>query len=223
MQDYDNRQPRISSTLPINYKLQQQPSVSTPADDIPAENITGNITQRKTVHSPVEEQNQLEETTAVQKRGINSTNVVPATSISNTFEVPDGIRRMTMNTPTGIPDMSYNIQQFNVDKQQNASRISDLCEVPIPWFDEDLAPTENNNRQRLPCQTNQLPNISKKLKPHKEIIHKGQRFVQFGDGQKFSVYFLEVNFMRILFIRPFSNLCLIFSSRSYSIKFNNFL
>ncbi|CAO1405892.1 unnamed protein product [Diamesa tonsa] len=195
MQNLNTMQPPRSSTLPLNYKLQEQLSVSTPAEEIAAENITSNVTQRITVRSPVEVQNELEERSAEQNLGKTPTNLVPATSISITYDAPDVIRRMTMNTPTGIPDMSYNFQQFKIDNQQNASRISELNEVPIPPIDEDLAPAENYNRQRLPSYTNQQPNNLQKLKPHKKIIHQGQRFVQFEDGQKFSVYFLELTFL----------------------------
>ena len=177
--NYDSIKLRPSETLPDNYKLQQRPTVSTPVDENIAKNHSANL-----VNDPVEGQNLLDERTALQKRGI---------LMSHTYDVPDGIGRMAMNIPTAVTDISHTVQHFNVDNQQNSSRISDLNEVPIHQFEEELVPTENDNRQRLVPHINQLHSLSKGPKPHKNIIHNGQKYIQFADDHKFSVYFLEVS------------------------------
>lgn len=208
IQDYDNIRPRPSVAIQDDDNIQLQRTVAiqdydiiqprtsaTPADDNVAKHISDNLPQRNTIHSPVEEQNQFDERTGLQNRVTTPTNPIPGTSMSNAFDPVDGIRRITMNTPTGILNTSY--QRFDLDKQQNISRISDLCEVPTPQFGEDIVPIENNDRQRFPSPTNQLLNTSKKLKPHKDIIHQGKQYVQFANGHKFSVYFLEVSWIKI--------------------------
>lgn len=194
--DYDNVQPR-QSTLPTNYKLQQRPTEVTPANDklqqrptevIPAnDNIARNITeilaQSVTVNNPVEEQSYLDERTPLQA------NIMPRTSIIETYDTPDDMRRMPLNTTAGITDITPHIQDFDFNPRDICGTY-DLCEVAIPQHDEELIPAEKNN---------QLQNDSmiQLMQPHKNIIHRGQKYIQFEDGLKISVYFLKVRVIKI--------------------------
>lgn len=235
--DYDSVQPR-PSTLPTNYKLQQRPTEVTPANEklqqrptevTPAnDNIAGNISeilaQSVTVNDPVEEQTYLDERTPLQKRVVAPANIIPTTSIYETYDIPDNVRQMPMNTTDGIIDITPHVQHFDVN-QRDVSRISDLCEVAIPQHEEELIPTENNNRQRLLPNNNQLRNTSLQLmQPYKNIIHRGQKYIQFEDDLKFSVYFLKVSFIEIKWIKVvIKSDSIIFSSLNNFMKFNSFL
>ena len=144
-----------------------------------------------------DEQTLLDKITPFQKRDITSKNIFATTRISNIYDEPEGIRRMTMNTSNQIADISQHFEHYNVDNQRNASRFSDLCEVQIPQYEEELVSTENMNRQRFVPRINELPSSQVLKPPGKDIIYRGQKYIQFENGLKLSIYFLEVGFIKI--------------------------